>query len=361
MSDQERDHLLPEQPQLERDVARYREAMLENPRYTMALRLLEELFLANCKRVRDEYISPLNVEAAGQELEMQDMMRKQKEKELYDSLVQVYDSLKVKGGISESIYRAHKYAINSLARDLVGQRSSCSELPNFCEIEDRKGKMATPEQIARFPEDGDFRGINSANIVDGPQGFYSFEGTLFQAEFDDQGNLQLYRIFHQGHRNSLAVRSVPIERLMERIKGFVSSFTEKIPTQDFGLTLDRAAYLDKVAEFNSHFGHLVRLCLDSDHQVFAQFMLNPEKLAKKLVELSEVNGGQLQCKKTAISYEVCELEPRYNYVDLFLPEQMTERIRFDSKIYADRPTVILPYVDPEFSISLMAMYVAADF
>lgn len=327
-------------------------------------RLAKELFVDNIKNVSGKYVTPLNTNSLGCEINASEERRRERDREIYESLVQVMDAIDRDGGISEPTYDANKYAINSLARDLTDQRWWGSGLDHLCEAEDREGKKATPKQVERYP-DGKYGSIAEdlhENILD-EDDKSGFEGTFFQIDYDSDGNLNTYRIFHQGHRNALNVTSVEIPTLINRIRSYIEGFSDKSPSQDFGLTLDRNAYLRKIDEFNMEFGDCIRVKVveDEGKTVVVEVNQNPEQLANRLVELGKANGRELSVNMGAMTYSLSGGSPDYHFLDLFLPSQIDHserREQFDPIKHRNSPTVILPHITPSFSIPLLKMYAA---
>jgi len=366
----------PTSPQIDEARDLVRETIAETNPKQRAAKLLNELFAANFTYQQGKYISPLNAESAGQELSRAEQAKKQKEKELFTSLAEVKEAIERDGGISEETYERHKYAINSIARDLVGQRWWGSGLSHLCEQEDREGKKATPEQIARFPEDTDFtEGLHGhTNVFDQGHKTSSWEGTLFHPKYEDltfpdtgakvQGRMESLRIFHQGHRNALSIRTVNVFDLVAKIESFVAEFTEEVPGQQFGFTLDREAYLSKMAEFNEQFGNLVTLEIIGDN-VVAKFNANPQQVAEKLVELGRANGMGITSRMGTMTYTVSSRDHNYGkgyaYADLLLLDHLQGRHdKFDPEKHENAPTGLLPYLQPEFANDLISIYATQE-
>ena len=164
--------------------------------------LLNELFVQNTVHFQRETLTPLNIEHS---CALKDKAKT--ERELYDSLVLVAQLIDQNGGISEQTYETHKYAINSIARDLTNLRWWGSNQTVRCEQEDREGKKTDSKKA----ELKDKRYSEEENInIFGSQK----EGTLFYREFEN-GTLIYFRIFHQGHRASLDVKTVNIPEKIE--------------------------------------------------------------------------------------------------------------------------------------------------
>ncbi len=261
----------------------------------------------------------------------------------------------------------HKYAINYVARDLTNQRWWGGALTRLCEREDREGKKATSEQIARY-NDGEYGEIvNGSHVNLFSDGYKTscFEGTLFQTNYDAQGNLETFRIFHQGHRNSLRVTSVNVPGLVDKIKLYVAEFSNEVPEPQFGFTLDRKTYLQRVEEFNAEFGDYVRVEIvggGGESRITARFNENPERLANKFVELGQANGMEVKARMGPMTYIVLRVTS-YDSIDLFLPSHLEGSWKyqpFDPEQHKDASTIILPYLAPKFSIPLMKMYVSAQ-
>jgi len=352
----------PTSPQINEARDLVRETIAETNPKQRAEKLLNVLFAENFTYQQGKYISPLNAESAGQELSRDGQAKKQKE--LFTSLAEVKEAIERNDGISEETYERHKYAINSIARDLVDQRWWGNNLSHLCEKEDREGKKATAEQIAKFPDDTDFteERHGHTNIFD--QGYERsvFEGTLFETKFDPNGNLATYKIFHQGHRDALRIRTVNITELVSKIKSFVAEFTEEVPGQQFGFTLDKKAYLQKMAEFNEQFGNFVTLEVIGNN-VVAIFNANPQQVAKKLVELGNAEGMKLtsEARSGYVIKGTNDSDGRFHYADLLLLDNMEVKYdTFDPKKHKNTHTALLPYLTPEFAIDLITMYATQE-
>lgn len=330
--------------------------------------LANELFVDNFKLVKGKYVSPLNVDSVAEEIEASERRKKEGERELYNSLIRVVEAIEKDGGISKATYETHKYAINSLGRDLTDQRWWGSGLTHLCEIEDREGRQATPKQIARFPEDKFFgeHKYYHTNIFDAVHKTSEWEGTLFQTGYGSDGNLEMFRIFHQGHRNALGIKTVNVPELIDKIKSYVSEFSNEVPETQFGLTLDKDTYLQRIKEFNAEFGDYVRVEIVGEGNkanLVLRFKENPERLANRFVELGQSNGMEVNAKMGSMTYTVSGGAPDYSWIDLLLPsqlEQSWQHEKFDLEQHKDAPTMILPYLAPKFSILLMKMYVSAQ-
>lgn len=330
--------------------------------------LVNELFVVNIKLVNDTYVSPLNVDRVTEENRISEIRKKEVEKELYDSLIHVRAAIERDKGISETTYNNHKYAINSLARDLTSQRWWGSALIQNCEKEDREGRKASPEQIARFRDDNSIENgtFNDINIFDEGSKTSSWEGTLFQTDYGKDGNLDTYRIFHQGHRNALKVKTVNVSELIDKIKSYVSEFINEVSEPQFGLTLDKDTYILKMEEFNAEFGNSIKLEIvreGGSANIVARFNENPEILAKMFVELAHANCLEVEVGKGPMTYTVSRYSPDFTSLNLFLQSHLEDPWHsqpFDSEQHRDASTIILPYVSPEFSIQLMKMYVFAS-
>lgn len=322
-----------------------------NPELAKFRELFDELFVQNITREKGDFVSPLNCDSISQKHSGEAQKEKKQERELYNSLKVVKEAIERDSGISEETYETHKYAINSLSRDLTNQRWWGSALTHLCEAEDREGKSPTSEQIARFPEDGNFSENGHTNIFDEGYKTSGFEGTLFQREFDESGILSFFRVFHQGHRDRLIVETANIQELTQRINSFVADFVDEVPKPDFGLTLGKDEYLAKITEFNSQFGDIVSLEIENN-SVVAKFPENPQQLAERLVQ----NGQGLKSNMGTVTYTVMSGEPDYHYIDILLPDHLQRKnTKFDAEQHKDSPSIILPYLNPEFSKTLLEL------
>jgi len=326
-----------------------------NPEIAKFRKLFDELFVHNIKRQGWDTVSPLNLDSITQKHNQEALAKKEKKKELYNSLKLVKEAIEKEDGISEETYEIHKFAINSLARDLTNQRWWGSALNYLCEEEDREAKSLTPEQIARFPENGDFSEGGHTNIFDEGYKTSGFEGALFQREYEN-GNLNLFRLFHQGHRDRLIIATVDIQELVQKINSFVVDFVDEVPKSDFGLTLSKDEYLAKVAEFNAQFGDIVSL-ESENNSVVTKFPQNPQQLAESFVKLGRQKSIGLTAKMGANIYMVMTERdaPEHHYVDIFM-HGISEK--FDSEKHADSKSIIYPYLDSEFSKTLMELAIS---
>jgi hypothetical protein len=235
--------------------------------------------------VGEHDVFPFNVDLINKKIRQKVKKEKKEEMELYNSLIKVKEAIEIDGGISEKTYEEYKYAINSLARDLTEQRWWGSNQVNRCEKQDKEGKSPTTEQIARFPEDGDFSENGHTNIFDEKPKMSFFEGTLFQREYDENSNLEFFRLFHQGHRDELTVKTVDIEELVSKINSFVTDFVDEVPTPDFGFTLSAEEYREKIEQFNKLFApDIMSLEIKDNEAVLIKFTENPKQLAEMIVK-----------------------------------------------------------------------------
>ena len=303
--------------------------------------LLNELFVQNTVHFQRETLTPLNIEHS---CALKDKAKT--ERELYDSLVLVAQLIDQNGGISEQTYETHKYAINSIARDLTNLRWWGSNQTVRCEQEDREGKKTDSKKA----ELKDKRYSEEENInIFGSQK----EGTLFYREFEN-GTLIYFRIFHQGHRASLDVKTVNIPELIEKIKDYVANYKPEI---DLGFTVGKEEYLAKIAEFNQEFGEYVQLKIlgkNTESIVVAYFKETPHELANKLREIAE-SAGQKAIMDEWGEDRTFNLNGRT--ADLFLASDIERE--YHEKIQEGKSTIILPFKYPEASNPLIQMYLSA--
>lgn len=327
--------------------------------------LAKELLIDNVKRIEGCYITPywvtpLNILHGQKLLLAKAQDEKDVEREVHASLVEVVAAMDRDKGINEAAYEANKYGINSLARDLTEQRwwalGSSNEM---CIRADREGRKAAVEQVARFPTDHVPDDMPHTNIFDTGARGSNFEGTVFQTEYGSDGNLTLFRIFHQGHRDMLKITTVDVPVLAARIKEFVASYTDMVRVTHPGLTLNAAAYRQKMDQFNQAFGDCVRLGemqeASQRSMLTATFVQdNPSQLADKMVQYGKMEGLLFRKVMGTVTHTVWddtltgETGDHSRYVDLYLERHLRESWGakpFDSIMDADKPTVILPYLN----------------
>jgi len=331
--------------------------------------LATELFVDNYRYEGGRYFNPLNVEA------VEDQPERRQWRAVMPSIGEVASAIERDGGITQQTYQAHKTAIHAIARDVAGLRHWGSGLAELCWREDQEGKLATPAQIARFPKDGKCGGrVEEAHVnIFGKEGRSGFEGTLFQIGYDEGGYLETLRLFHQGHRDSLSVKRVDIPSLLQAIR-------DKAEADDsFTFPLERDAYLERIAAFNNEFGAYVRLRVferKDGPSVYAEFKENPQVLADKLVTYAQAGGVRLRSHRGSVTVSISGDQ---GLADLFLERHITT-VRpstyqpiggglekedlgdwsFDPSRDAGESTLIMPYLDPDFSISLIRLYVASQ-
>ncbi|MBT7902556.1 hypothetical protein HN587_01745 [Candidatus Woesearchaeota archaeon] len=173
-------------------------------------------------------------------------------KEIYDSLQVVLDCIRTEGGISRSTYEANRFAINSVVRIVSDLYiSSTAGGSHSCYGWDRESRNAAEAQATKF-SDGNYGETvtgSHVNIFDTWKDKSKFEGTLFHLDYQDH-MLQSMRILHQGHRNSLYVRTVSEDDSIKGIVSFVETY-DPDPELPWTLTLSKEDYLAKISEFNS--------------------------------------------------------------------------------------------------------------
>lgn len=273
-----------------------------------------------------------------------------------DEIDEIKEAVKRDGGISKNTYEQHKFEINSIARNMVNLKDSLyfdNGNDKYC----REGKTVTPEQSARFPEDGIY---NSVNILD--QNLFNrsdYEGILFHAEFDESGNLQSYKIFNQIHRNTLEVRTVDIARL-------ATYYDYPVLEEE-----KYRQYRQKIEKFNMQYGSRVVIEIISD-RIIAKFNANPQKVAERLVKLGRKNGMRITFK---MEEEYCSVTRHNNdscliaSVNLLLPDNIQSNIheKSDAKKHQNSATIleltpdyspVYPYISPNLSFAndLVIMY-----
>ena len=131
----------------------------------------------------------------------------------------------------------------------------------------------------------------------------------------------------------------------------------------------RDRYLQRVEAFNIEFGKYIRVELvdqrNSDNRnknsLVVRFNENPEKLARRFVELGE--DMDVKAIMGQITYSVSRGAPDYDILDLFLPTHLKFQFSyepFNPEKNGKDPTMIRPNHEPNFLIELMKRYVRAQ-
>ena len=342
-----------------------------------AMRLLEELLLTNfiyqpTHQGGYRVISPLNAEEESKRLVEESEIVKKRRRELLASLNEVRTAIENEGGISLSTYERRHYVVNRIARDLARLRVWGSSLVFRCEREDREGKIATPRQNARFPEDGDFPPMGSlgghVNIFDVGNKISDWEGALFYPLYGSLSSsrtgseievLESLRIFYQYHRDRLSVRTVKADEIVKEINSTIAKLEKGIAIGEFNFPLDKGAYLEKIAEFNRQFGRIAILEVLEGDRVAVRLRGNPKEVAVDFMTLGYVYGVPIKTRKGPVTWDVSRKAGGvYEYVDLLLPRHLKgDNEPFAPQKDKDKPTFLLPYRYPEFVVDLIGMMV----
>lgn len=216
---------------------------------TNIIQLVTELLETNFLEHEGQSVTPLDLERINKNSKRSEI--NPLKEEVYNSLKEIVGQIEKVGYISRSMYEDNRFAFNSLARDLANLRisSTCNE--TFCYRQDRESRNATPQQVNSFPNDGAFGEVvyqTHTNIFSSLNKESDFEGTLFHLSYEKH-ELQSIRLFHQAHRNSLHIKTVSSEKLVQEIRPYLSSHEEEIESQP-NFTLSKEEYLRKVDEFN---------------------------------------------------------------------------------------------------------------
>lgn len=291
-----------EDPKMQRSIDdKNREQHLQRE---MPQQMLRRLTIENVKKYTDisgssgGSVSPLSLDDVLLRAQAQvDATRTTREE-----MLELLEKIRSAGGITLEIYQDERlgYRMRDTLRRAVNAHWWGSNLVHNCEAEDRVGMRAFDEINEAFPNDGfleDQRVFERFGHSLGLESYKKEEGTLFYLSFDSAENISSFRIFHQGHRNSLQVETYTAEQLISYL---TTKSTEEIPEvkdliPHFTLTADE--YLQHVARFNKHIGRgALRLSLCEDDHVnknglqnsylIADFLnIAPKQLGELLVRL----------------------------------------------------------------------------
>lgn len=326
---------------------------------------LKEIFVANVVNEQDEYVTPLNAGELTNVLLASARCNREARGKLVDSLREVLSAAR-EGRINLKLYNSHSFAINSVARDATSQRWWGSGLDYLCIQEDEESKPVPIKKLARFPHDGNYGGISNSgethvNILDEPSKQSAWEGTLFHQSYDS-GYLRSIRIFHQGHRNSLKITTIEQGDLMEAIEQAVLEYDKLPEVKPVSLPLTKQEYRKRMDAFNQEFGDVVQIkVLNTERKsiLVAELAENPQKVAEWFVQTAPEQGINGYANRGVMTYTIGERQ-NHGSVDLFLETHLTQpwsNTQFDSIKHADARTVIMPYLEPRFSIPFLTMYV----
>ena len=131
-----------------------------------------------------------------------------------------------------------------------------------------------------------------------------------------------------------------------------------------GILKKRDEYLQRVEAFNTEFGEYIQVELvgkGNENKLVVRFNENPEKLARRFVELGE--DMDVKAIMGQITYSVSRGAPDYDILDLFLPTHLKFQFSyepFNPEKNGKDPTMIRPNHEPNFLIELMKRYVRAQ-
>jgi hypothetical protein len=323
--------------------------------------LVEELLGTNMQPHKGRSITPLNEARFARDIEQP--WDAGLRREVYDSLKVVLSAVDSDGGISSKLYEENKFAINVVARDLAGLRFSSTANPEmFCYNQDREGKQATQQQAAEFSEDGRYGEAvdgSHVNIFDEGYEQSGFEGTLFDLTCDSD-NLQTMRIFHQGHRNSLHIKTVDSEKLISEMRSRVASYEEgtKLP---WTLTLDKSEYLGKIDDFNTRLQGKVEIVLIGEgDEAFPVVKIyeQPATMKDRLLSQADDLGLNLRSNRCNWGYFVSSDGIPMNGCRFYVDSAIEDRNYRSSDGEFIGDTIIMPHEKVGLELTFLKDYVA---
>jgi hypothetical protein len=323
--------------------------------------LVEELLDTNMRSHKGRSVTPLNEARFVREIEQPwgaDLKR-----EVYESLNVVLAGVDFDGGISSKLYEENKFAINVVARDLAGLRFSSTANPEvFCYHQDREGRQATQQQVAKFPQDGRYGEAadrSHVNIFDGGYKQSCWEGTLFDLTYDGE-NLQTMRIFHQGHRDSLHIKTVDSETLISKMRSYVTSYEEgtKLP---WTLTLEKSEFLGKIDDFNTRLQGKVKIVLIGEgDEAFPVVKIyeQPATMRDRLLGQADDLGLNLRSNRLSWGYFVSSDNSPMQGCRFYVDKAIEDRsyIGSDGEFIGD--TIIMPQERAGLELIFLKDYVA---
>lgn len=196
------------------------------------------------------FMNPLNVGVLGEALRAavhkRNTLRFPYAEEFYSSLEEVVGRFSQDGGISRANYVAHPLVFNSVARDVVQQRwVGHGGALDYASIDEASGDVAAQYRTLADGDYGEITGTaTSVNVIGYPD-----EGIVFWREYDGDMLVRL-RLFHQGHRNSLCVRTIEHGQLLAAVEQHWKEYSEPELAPQISLPDDEDAYLESIDAFN---------------------------------------------------------------------------------------------------------------
>lgn len=262
--------------------------------------LFDEVFANHRCHFGQSLAHPLNLEVIEAEARKELEARQEGQSRLFASLSEVVDRINEDGGITAEVYKEHKAAINRFVREWL-EISGIGYNPSS---EDRLDQPATAEVLQGYPEDGFYEtNYGNENIFgfdrdkeqipgydpdDKTLFVHRDEGIMWHREYKGEGGiLSQFRIFNQGHRNGLHVKTVPIPELYARIREFVSTHEEEsLVVPELGMS--KGEYEQAMADFNREFAGLMEIRMGyGDWDSFGK-KLTFHPLGEKYAGLDEV-------------------------------------------------------------------------
>ncbi len=157
------------------------------------------------------------------------------------------ETKKTGGTISKDLYEQYHFAINTVSRDLVHARwMGMGASKNYDRFDTESVEISSELKHLADEIYGEHHDINiGKNIKE------NFEGTHFQRGYDLNGNLELFRIFHQAHRAKLQVSTVDLPKLLEKMNKIVLEKKAGKKEVDCSLPFNEETFAyEKIVTFN---------------------------------------------------------------------------------------------------------------
>jgi hypothetical protein len=313
---------------------------------------METIFVDNHTKIGNDWANPFSRAEILTENNRKLKPQYEMESEWHKSLQEVLVHIEQEGGIKEGAFYEHMFAINSIARHIT-HLTYHGDLENAWLPDDRAGVLATLEQSARFPEDKIYRNQNINSTRSG------WEGTLFDREFTP--HLSHFRMYHQGHRDTLNVKTVDVNDLIKGIENFCLDFSKDNYTVDIQLPYSAKEFEGYVGRFNEEFGNTIRIRSVNDecHSVMVEFPENPTDLGRKFEQYGQELGINVELNfGPRMPYLSGELDERD--INLFAGPQLEidgSEIRYDATEHAKCSTAFFPHLNLEMTLPLIKKYV----
>jgi hypothetical protein len=263
--------------------------------------------------------SPLSVE----ELSVKSQVQVDSARANRQEVLELLEQIRSEDGITLDLYQHDRlgYRIRVALRSAVEADWWGSAQVHRCDAEDRVGMRASDEINEAYPNDGMFsneRVFKRFVHLPGNNLGIKEEGTLFHLTFGAADKISSFRVFHQGHRDTLQVATYSAEQLISYL---TTTSAEPLPeakdlVPHFEVT--KAEYLGLIARFNQFVGvKSVKLSLYEDDSMNGNSVGSPCLIAdflniapKQLGELSIELGIGEGLKKGSRTYFIWGTTPQ---------------------------------------------------